>query len=400
MAQPTWFSGSYCDVCATAAGYAFARIDGATLIVSAGAPGGIPAEVWRATVSEPIVDLRVACRTDTDEIRVIAKGVRTNTARYFTSTTETSKGTVYGECPVLLQFAGGDWVGYIARTSKLYTRWPFAGAEPASTANPFTVAGSNLGMIQVIGSTVTWRETVPQTAATVGQLKRTTIGGVLFYVPMVLGGVTVGQSEPENPAITPQILAANGTTPSSILPTQGYNPHLAVLANGSFVIACRTLLTQLSGPQPARSSGMGAAALVFAPPFPAYNATASIGPVRDYPPYNQTLANTPMSGAGGIVTKEWQRFFLGVDNAANGPVILGSTGVVPGGGGLPPGPPPPLVQDADVAVGADGTGFPNARVFTDTATVTWDVSVANVVKANASGGSGLASIFAVASYRA
>lgn len=367
-----WFSGSYTDVCATSSGYAFARIDGGTLIVSSGAPGQMPVEVWRRTVSEPIVDLRVACRTDTNEIRVIAKGIRTNTARYFTSTSETSKGTAFGECPVLLQFSGGDWIGYIARTAKLYTRWPFAGADPGTIANPFTAAGSNLGMIQVIGSTVTWRELVPQTAATVGQLRRTTIGGVLFYVPMVLGGVTVGQSEPDNPAITPQIIAAHNGTPSSILPTQGYNPHLAVLTDGSFVFACRTLATDLSGAQPARSSGVGSAALVFAPPWPVYNATASIGETRDYPPYNQTLANTPMQGAGGLVNQHWQRFFLGIDNAANTPFASSAAS------GLPPSPPPPLTQAADVLVGADGSGFPNARVVTDTSNIEANISTPNV----------------------
>lgn len=377
MASYRWQSGDYTDVCATSNGYALARRDGLTLIVQRGTAGSLPVEVWRRTTSEPIVDLRIACRTDTDELRVIAKGTRTNTARYFTSAAETSKGTAYGECPVLLQFSGGDWIGYIARTAKTYTRWIFSGAEPAATANPFTLAGSNLGMIQVIGSTVTWRETTPQTAATVGQLKRTTIGGVIFYVPMVLGGVTVGQSEGP-PTNTNQIIAAHGGVASSILPILGYNPHLAVLPDGSFVFACRTLSTDLSGPQPHGSGAMGSAALVFAPPWPVYNAQANIGPMTDYPPYNQRLSDEPFLKDGKI-NQHWQRYLLGVENEATSAVVLGSVNVVPGGG-MPPVPPPPLTQDADVLVGDDGSGFPHARVVTDTANIEKDIATPNVIE--------------------
>lgn len=76
----------------------------------------------------------------------------------------------------------------------------------------------------------------------------------------------------------------------------------------------------------------------------------------------------PDGAAGEVLTKV---------TPADYDMAWGSGG---GGGGAPTG--------AEYILGAANAFLPNARLFVDTATITWDLTVANQVKANAVGGSG------------
>lgn len=384
-----WIQGEWIDGCALSSGYAIVVVSGLDVICyTASASSAEPTEAWRVTSTMPIYYLRCAARTDTNEVRAIGLGITAGgvrTAEYFASTGQTTKGTAYGDWPVLLQY-NADWIGYIARTAKTYTRWPFAGADPGPIANPFTVAGSSLGMIQVIASTVTWREFVPQTAATVGRPRTTTVSGVTLIYPMVVSGVTVGQSAgpPTNSA---QILAAHDTTElSTIFPMAGETPHVAVLSDSTFLITSRTKSVELppNEVEPGTSKYAAAAFALQMPPWDDYDARATSGPNKIYMPWdNKLTANQPMTDSKGVPSEIWQKAWMGITNRLQRPLDGQSVAFSGGGGGggIPPSP-APVTQDADVLVGTDGTGFPNARTVTNTDSATWDVSVANQAKAN------------------
>lgn len=375
--QKGFLAGSWIDGCALSSGYALVVVEDLDLVCyTTTTSSGIPTELWRRTASEPLAFVRCAADTATNEVRAIALGTTTGTARYFTSTSETSKGAAFGDWPVLLQRAGGDWVGYIARTSKLYTRWPFAGADPGTLANPFTLTGTNMGMIQVIGSTVTWRERTPNTATNAGKPRIVSVGGVTYQFPMVVSGVTVGQSLGP-PTNSDQVVANHNTNvPATIFALKGDGPHVAALSDATFLIVSKTTAITLPPPRTQQYSSVAFAAML--PPWPAYDAAASQGPDQLRPPWDNSVT-APMLTKSGTVSEPYQKFFETIANRE--PLNLSSVGVTSGGGSPAP-PPPPLVQSADVVVGTDGSGFPNARLPIDTPTIAVDVSVDNEVRWN------------------
>lgn len=366
MAQK-WFSGSgHCDVVALTTGWALVRMDGLDVVCVID-----NVETWRLTASEPIEFLRAA--TNGTEVRAIGYGTSTRTARYFTSTTETSKGTAYGYAPVALTYEAGDWTGYIVRTAKRYTRWPFAGAEPAFTATPFA-AGTNMGIIQIVAAVPVWRES----EATPGTNYSVTLNDVEFVFPMVDGTFTVGQSLGP-PTNTDQIIVSHDTTETAtVFAMPGYDPHIVELADGTIAVSCRTQSVPLPVAQnPGQMSAYGACALALLPPWRDYDPLADTDVPSTYAPYSQPVTDKHT----GIVTKPWKDFFSQLSLGLSTPVDLDSIDV--SGGSSPSAPPVvPVSSAADVLVGDTPTGFPDARIVTDTPTIEWDIATPNVAEAN------------------
>ncbi len=360
-----WFSGQgWNDIVALTTGWGRVRMDGLDVVCVID-----NVEVWRRTASEPIEFLRAA--TNGTEVRAIGYGTTTRTARYFTSTTEVSKGTAYGYAPVALTYESGDWTGYIVRSPLTYTRWPFAGAEPAATPTPF-VAGTEMGIIQIIASVPSWRES----EATPGTNHVVTLNSVDLVFPMTIGTVTVGQSLGP-PTNTDQIIASHDTTETAtVFAMAGRDPHVAVLADSRVAIACRTQAVPLPYAQnPGSQSLYGATAFALLPPWTAYDPLASTDVPSTYAPYTQPM----MDKQTGIVTKAWKDFFSQLSQGLSTPVDLDSIGVT--GGGSPSAPPViPASGNADVLVGNNPSGFANARIVTDNANTEWDISAPNAAE--------------------
>lgn len=362
-----WFSGSgWCDVVALTSGWGLVRMDGLDVVCVID-----NIEIWRLTASEPIEFLRAA--TDGTEVRAIGYGTTTRTARYFTSGTETSKGDAYGYAPVALTYESGDWTGYIVRSPLTYTRWPFAGVEPAADPTPFA-AGTNMGIIQIVAAAPVWRES----EATPGTNYSVTLNDVEFVFPMVDGTFTVGQSLGP-PTNTDQIIVSHDTTETAtVFAMAGHDPHLAELADGTIAVACRTQAVPLPVAQnPGQMSAYGACAFALLPPWTEYDPLASTDIPSTYAPYSQPVTDKHT----GIVTKPWKDFFSQLSLGLSTPVDLDSIDVT---GGASPSAPPviPVGASADVLVGDNPSGFPDARLVTDTATIEWDIATPSEASAN------------------
>lgn len=389
-----WYRGSWCDVVATTSGWGFVRVDGFDVICVV---DGV--EVWRVTSSEPVQFVRAA--SDGTQVRAIAYGTSTQTAYYYSSTGELSKGTAYGDWPVALAYESGDWVGYICRSSTTYTRWPFAGAEPAATTNPFA-AGTNMGMIQIIASVPTWRESL----SNFRRNYTVDLNDITFVFPMTIGSVTVGQSAGQ-PFNTDQIILSHDSTETAtVFPMPGYDPHVAVLADGTVVVACRTQAVPLSGPQAfPEFSAYGSAAISFLPPYSDYDAYASTPPPLPYIPRAQAVTSLESGGkfapidtrpelthnrvsdpvgqvsrAMNTMSKNWSDYLAQLARLIATPVDLSSIQVT---GGPSPSAEPviPIGADADVLAGTNIAGFPNGRLVGDTSSVEWDFATDNVATA-------------------
>jgi hypothetical protein len=356
--NPTWKTGSWCDVAATSTGYAFVRVDGLAIICEV---DGV--EVWRRTASEPINFLRCACRTDTNEVRAIGYGGNTNTARYFSSASETSLGVIFGMRSAVLEYESGDWVAYICKTPYAYVRWPLSGAEPPPTRNPFA-GGTTQGIRYIVATVPQWAEDT----ANQGHIAQTTLAGTVFQLPEVASTVTVGQAVGE-PVTSEGILSYNGTGVSTIFPVQGFDPHVAALSGSRFAICART-----------QAVGGNSAALYIAPPWPTYSATATMG----LPGIQAALKHPVVDVKTGYrITEPWAAVFRALTQQLATPIDLGSASVT--GTPVSSG----SATAADYVVGTLQPSLPAARIPIDTPTVRWDIGTANQIKAHAVSSQGI-----------
>lgn len=309
----TWLAGSWPDVVAVPTGYAMVRVAEDLQTVLCEVNG---AEAWSVTTSYYPKWLRCAAAPDgtVKALAVLQTAAGVFDAYLFESTGATDLGVdVASQRGVVLTYESGDFVAYICDSKFTYVRYPLSGAPAAPAANPFTVTGTTLGMRDVVASVPQWdQDATTQTYAT------TSIAGVPFYHYMSRGTVTVGQSAGAPITGATIIASPDGVSVSTVIPVAGYDPHVAVLADGRTVIVART----------ATISGKNTAVFI-APPWPAFDGTAASGLAA----LAAGLYRQKVLKPDGIMTEAWYKLITGIANELSQPIDLGAAyvqGILPG----------------------------------------------------------------------
>lgn len=417
-------TGSWPDVIQTPNGWAFVYADDADVIVE---ENGV--EIWRWTVTGTTGfprSLRAAVAPDGTVKVICACEVAGNQdfAFLIESTGQTNLGVELDQQNgVMLTYESGEFVAYMCDSTSTYIRQPIGGVAVQFPMGFETVQGIN----DVVDGVITFNSTATQ------PIYEVVFADVVFQLPNTRAGVTVGQAKGE--PVTPEgIIAWNGQQVSTVIPVQGFNPHVAqILAGpdaGNYVFTARIL-----------GGGDQNAAYVVLPvkAFGAYDGTsilATIPPVSH--PVEENAAHARPGSAPGApvglvagstrMTLPWQGWAQAVRKAlANAGVLIAglqqAIGEAVGFGriavegqstvladqandtleltsedgsiGITTSPVDKRIDlsvadpgnlDAEYLVAAADPSLPNARVVEDTDTVKWDFTVPGVAKANATGG--------------
>lgn len=293
-----YFPGSWNDVCATPDGWGLVSVqaDGSVIAYENGV------EIWTAALAGGVSGfpafIRCACNAAgvIHAICTIEVGGTHDEAYLVTSGGMTALGvTTYGERAVMITVEAGVFVRYICDSGTTYLRWP-TGSGSTSFPNPFT-NGTVLGMLNVVATEPVWAES----ETTPGTRYTQSFNGVVFQQPMSSGGMTVGQLVGE-PVTSEGVAAAGGMVMSTVVDAQAFDPHIAALGGGRFVVATR-LAEDVAG---------DGVALLVAPPWPAFTG------VMTHPTTPMPVQHPVQDAQTKLVTKPWEAFFRNMRNSVDG----------------------------------------------------------------------------------